>query len=135
MLSYTVPAVTQAEADAYFALSGEATTDAGSLMRGQRFVAATYNSRWLTDFDNDAAPDAVKHAIFEAALRESVTPGVLAPDHQPAQAVKRERIDVLEVEYADPVKAAGLSDLLDGMLAGIARPAKSRTQTAFVVRA
>lgn len=136
MLSYTVPAASEDEAEAYFTASGEVWAgDAGTLMRGQRYVAANYNSRWLVAFDNGAAPDAVKHAIFEAARREAATPGSLAPDYQPAQAVKREKVDVLEVEYIDPVPVAGLPALLDGLLAAIARPTKSRTQTAYVVRA
>lgn len=136
MLSYTVPAVTQAEADDYFALSGEVWTgDGGALMRGQRFIAATYNSRWLVAFENEAAPDAVKHAIFEAARREAMTPGALSPDYQPPQMIKRERVDVLEVEYADPAKVVGLPSLLDGLLAALARPVQARTKTAYVVRA
>ena len=136
MLSYTVPAVTQAEAQDYFALSGEAWTgDTGALMRGQRFVATTYNGRWLVEFENDATPEAVKHAIFEAARREAATPGSLAPDYQAPQQIVRERVDTLEVEYADPVVTASLPTLLDGLLVGFARSATARTRTAYVVRA
>lgn len=136
MLSHIVPAATPVEAQAYFTLSGETWTgDAGALMRGQRYVASAYNGRWLIEFENDAAPDAVKHALFEAARREAATPGSLAPDYQPPQTVKREKVDVLEVEYADAVSLAGLLLLLDNLLFGVARPARSRSQTAWVSRA
>ena len=136
MLSYTVPAVTLAEAQEYFALSGEAWTgDTGALMRGQRFVATTYNGRWLVEFENDAAPEAVKHAIFEAARREAATPGSLAPDYQAPRLVKRKKIADLETEYADPVAVGSPATVLDGLLIGIARPASGRTRTAMVVRA
>lgn len=136
MLSYTVLAVTEAEAGEYFTASGEAWAgDAAALMRGQRYVASTYNGRWLAPFDNAAAPDAVKHAIFEAARREADVPGSLAADYQAPQQVTRERVDVIEVEYAEAVRSAGLNTLLDNILIGQARAAASRTRTAYVVRA
>lgn len=48
----------------------------------------------------DVVPWEVEHATYEAALREIVTPGSLSPDFVPSQQVKREKVDVLEVEYA-----------------------------------
>ena len=136
MLSYTVLAVTEAEAGAYFALSNEAQNwDDGALMRGQRYVASTYNGRWIAPFDNAAAPDAVKHAIFEAARREADVPGSLAADYQAPRVVKRKKIDVIETEYADAVPNASPSVVLDAILTGVARPAGGRTRTAMVVRA
>lgn len=48
----------------------------------------------------DAVPWEVEHATYEAALRELATPGSLSPDFVPSQQVKREKVDVLEVEYA-----------------------------------
>lgn len=135
MLSYTDPAVTLDEAASYFTSGDGWSGDAGAILRGQRFVASTYNHRWLVQFDNDGAPDAVKYAILEAARREAATPGSLSPDYQAPQAIKSERVDVLSVEYADPVKVAGLPSLLDGMLAGLANGSTARTQTAFVERA
>jgi hypothetical protein len=83
MLSYTVPATTAAEVTTYLSAAGvtgwpEAEVDqSAAVMRGQRYVAATYNARWTTDFTNDAAPDVVKHAIAEAALVEAKTAGAL----------------------------------------------------------
>ena len=136
MLSYTVPAVSQAEAEAYFTASGEVWPgDAGTLMRGQRYVAAAYNGRWLVAFENDAAPDAVKHAIFEAARREADVPGSLAADYQAPRVVKRKKIDVIETEYADAVPTGSPTSVLDAILTGVARPAGGRTRTATVMRA
>lgn len=58
---------------------------------------------------SDSVPVEVEFATYEAALRELVSPGSLAPDYVPAQAVKREKVDVLEVEYATAVTAGGVS--------------------------
>lgn len=55
---------------------------------------------------SDSVPIEVVYATYEAALRELVAPGSLNPDYVPATAVKRERVDVLEVEYATPATAA-----------------------------
>lgn len=136
MLSYTVLAVTEAEAGEYFTASGEAWAgDAAALMRGQRYVASTYNGRWLAPFYNAAAPDAVKHAIFEAARREADVPGSLAADYQAPRVVKRKKIDVIETEYADAIPTGSPTVVLDAILSGVARPAGGRTRTATVMRA
>ena len=84
MLSYTVPATTPSEATAYLTAAGvtgwpaaEADQSA-AILRGQRAIAAHYHGRWLTEWDDDAAPDAVKYAIAEAALIEAKKPGALS---------------------------------------------------------
>lgn len=46
-----------------------------------------------------SVPIEVEHATYEAALRELVTPGSLSPDYTPGAQIKREKVDVLEVEY------------------------------------
>lgn len=85
MLSSLTLAVTRAEAIAYTGAAGIAvdlqTTD---LMRGQRYVAARFNSRWRAPFDADSVPEAVRHAIVEAAIVEAKTPGILSPVSTPA---------------------------------------------------
>lgn len=48
----------------------------------------------------DVIPEAVVNATYEAALRELASPGSLSPDFVAAQQVKREKVDVIEVEYA-----------------------------------
>ncbi len=85
-LSLTTMAVTQGEADAYAAARGIATwTGATSgkteaLRRGQDYIAGAYNNKWSVSFDNAAAPDAIKLAITEAAIREIAVPFSLTPD-------------------------------------------------------
>lgn len=48
----------------------------------------------------DEVPREVEWATYEAALREITAAGSLSPDFVPSQQVKREKVDVLEVEYA-----------------------------------
>lgn len=85
-LSLTVMAVTLAEADAYATARGKTAWTAATageneaLRRGQDYIAGVYNTKWVSDFDNAAAPDAVKFAICEAAIRELAKPGSLTPD-------------------------------------------------------
>jgi hypothetical protein len=85
MLSYTTPAVTPAEADAYVfdrALDGWPAHPSGktsALRRGQDYIAREFNHRWLVSFADATAPVEVKYAIVEAALAEARSPGVLSP--------------------------------------------------------
>lgn len=90
MLSYTAPAVTPTEAQAYITAAGSdgwpaaSTAQAQAIMRGQRYLAARFNGRWLTEWENDGAPDQVRFAIIEAALVEARAPGGLSPVSTPA---------------------------------------------------
>ncbi|MCZ0964308.1 hypothetical protein [Paracoccus benzoatiresistens] len=85
MLSYTALAVTQAEAAAYTGAAGVAVAlQETDLMRGQRYLAARFNSRWRDPFAADAVPEEVKLAIIEAAIVEARTPGILSPKSTPA---------------------------------------------------
>ncbi len=87
MLTFTTMAVTVADADAYATARGLAgwtgtTPDkTAALRRGQDYIAGRYNNRWLVSFTDATAPDAVKYAITEAALRELRAPNSLAPDY------------------------------------------------------
>lgn len=47
----------------------------------------------------DVIPDAVVKASYFAAYQEAVTPGSLSPVATGAGQVKREKVDVIEVEY------------------------------------
>jgi hypothetical protein len=72
---------------------------------GGRAQAAAWPRTGATDIEGDAiAPDVVplevERATYEAALRELAAPGSLLPDFTPAQQVKREKVDVIDVEYA-----------------------------------
>lgn len=107
MLSFTDPAVTVSEADAYAlarAYAGWTGTDvvkAAALRRGQDFIAGQYNARWGVTFDNDDAPDEVKYAIIEAAVLEAATPGVLSAVVKANERIKRAKAAAVEVEFAD----------------------------------
>lgn len=79
--SYTEPAITTAEADAYIQPIGDArwlATDEvaknAAIIRGQRYVATAYNSRWTAEWEAGAdIPEAVKNAIAGAARVELTT--------------------------------------------------------------
>ncbi|WP_052726306.1 hypothetical protein [Devosia epidermidihirudinis] len=132
MLSFTDPAVIPSEADAYAEArlwsdwTGDEAVKVGGLRRGQDFIAQTYNGRWLTVWDNNDAPDLVKFAIIEAARRELVSPGSLAPDFVAARAVTREKKKVgpleKELQYAEATSAASVQPVIDAigkLLAGL----------------
>lgn len=88
MLSYTMAAVTPAEATAYLSAAGvtgwptDATAQAQAIMRGQRYIAARFNSRWAEAWTD--TPEAVQHAICEAALIEAREVGKLSPVSTPS---------------------------------------------------
>ncbi|MEI4473569.1 DnaT-like ssDNA-binding protein [Frigidibacter sp. MR17.24] len=131
-LSLIELAVTISEADAYASARGYASwtgTDedkTAALFRGQSYIAGRFNGRWKTDFENDAAPDEVKFAIVEAAMRELVSPGSLLPDWSPAAQVKSQRRKVgpleRETEFATPTTASGARPsfgMIDALLSGM----------------
>lgn len=97
MLTFTTLAVTVAEADAYATSrgasdwTGDTTAKTAALRRGQDYIAGKYNQRWTyqepslgvwvyRSWLDTTAPDAVKYAIIEAAIREIKTPFCLTPD-------------------------------------------------------
>lgn len=130
MLSFTASAVTVSEADAYATSrglgdwTGDNTAKTAALRRGQDYIAGKYNRRWLVSFDDTTAPDAVKYAICEAAVREIKTPFCLTPD----VVLGREKVltEVKGIKWT-PLKAdATAADLdptiysIQGLLAGVA---------------
>lgn len=54
----------------------------------------------INDLPDSLIPDAIEYATYEAAFREAENPGSLQPDVSKSALVKREKVDVLEVEYA-----------------------------------
>lgn len=84
----------------------------------------------------DAIPVEIVNATAEAALREIATPGSLSPDYVAAQAVKRETVGPLSVEYSDATGASSVRPTLsvvDGILGGLFRVGSG--STGFLVRA
>lgn len=130
MLSFTDPAVSVLEADAYASSRGwtnwtgsDATKEA-ALRRGQDYVAGLYNARWATRWDNDDAPEPVRFAIVEAARRELVAPGSLLPDVTPGTVKKSVALSgAVSVTYAVGEDAAGsmkpVLSVIDGLLVGL----------------
>lgn len=140
---------TIAEADAWHvarvntAWAGADALKEGALRRATGWIDATYGSRFVgrpvyprvqalawprvgvTDADgydvpSDAIPVEIKRATMEAALRELVAPGSLAPDYVSSTAVVREKVGPLEVEYRNSSGASSVRPVLtvvDGILA------------------
>lgn len=123
MLSFTEMAVTSQEAEAYAESRGLTwADDEGALRRGQDYIAATYNARWKDEWANEEAPEGVKFAIIEAAIRELAAPGSLAPDVSISGTVKRRRVGDVETEYAGregAVDARPTFAAIDGLLSGL----------------
>ena len=136
MLSYTSPAVTLAEADAYAAPRlwsewiGPNDVKSAAIRRGQDFIASRYNARWAVVFDDASAPDEVKQAIILAARAEIAKPGSLAGSAAASAVITKERKKVegieRELEFKDGAlkdgSAAGdggLGKRLDGLLSAL----------------
>lgn len=58
------------------------------------------NHEYWSEFPIDAIPKALKRGTSEAAYQESVSPGILLEDQ--TTNIKREKVDVLEIEYFSP---------------------------------
>jgi hypothetical protein len=76
------------------------------------------------DIATNEIPREVEEATYEAALRELTTPGSLTPDYVASSLAKREKVDVIEVEYAVEDRAPGqlpptspTLPVVDGLLA------------------
>ena len=128
MISLTTPIVTPAEASSYVAARGYAGWPDGvpeqeaAILRGQTWLAVTYNGRWLDEWED--APEPVQFAIIEAALREAREPGSLGADYVPAERVtmRREKVDVIEeqVQFSDkPGSRALFVPVIEGLLRGL----------------
>jgi hypothetical protein len=85
MLTYTVLAVTPAEAQSYIDARGltgwpPLLADQNKVLRrGQDYIAREYNDRFTVTVTDTAPTDVVKFAIVEAALTEARSPGSLSP--------------------------------------------------------
>ena len=119
--------VTVAEADAYNAIRPSAQTWAAlsDSEKEQRLVAASdyLDSQYIftgkktdpnqpREFPRNGAteiPTAIKKAVFELALQDSLTSNASAE-------VKKEKVDVLEVEYFQSENGALRFGYIDGLL-------------------
>lgn len=87
-----------------------------SLFPGVKTGGRAQTLQWprtgATDNENstippDEVPVEIEQATYEAALREIVTPGSLSPDYVASGAIKRQKVDVLEIEYQTAAADAG----------------------------
>ena len=118
--------VSVADADAYHTLRGNAAWTGDNQAKEDAIIRATdymdslmwmglrrYNRDQLLDWPRSGVyddegntikdteiPREIPDACAEIALREIVTPGVMQPDVVSSQAVSREKIDVIELQYA-----------------------------------
>lgn len=53
-------------------------------------------------FDSDSIPEIIKQVTYIGSLAELVSPGALTPTITAGLQVKREKVDVIEVEYMTP---------------------------------
>lgn len=93
---------------------------------GLRTQTREWPRAWAYDEENnsipsDEVPIEVERATYEAALRELASPGSLLPDFEPQGQVKRERVDVLEVEYVAPIGAEAAKPVIH-IVRGILQP-------------
>lgn len=127
------------------AWTGDETAKEAALRRATGWIDATYGARFagvktggrdqtllwprsgVRDADRNALPpDTVPREIVaataEAALRELISPGGLAPDYVASRTVMREKLGSLEREYASSTGVSGAVPVLtvvDGILAGL----------------
>lgn len=138
MLSYSMLAVTVAEADAYAQSrawadwTGDETTKNAALRRGQDHIASLYNGRWNVEFDGATAPELVKFAIITAARRDLIAPGSLG---KRGGLIKSVGAGSARVEFVDHAKADTFADDTDRMVAGLVYPARGNTTATFLARA
>lgn len=107
-----------------------------AIRRATDFIAGVYNGRWLVEFEPDDAPDGVKFAIAEAAIREIEEEGALQPDLDPNGTIKSLSAGSVNITYKDGATPTtvytGIENLL--LAAGLIRR-KSNTSVSFVKRA
>lgn len=76
-----------------------------------------------TPIGDDEIPFEVIQATYEGALRELTQPGSLNPDIDPSKVVRREKVDVLEREYAvssnGDTPLAPVFGVINGLLANV----------------
>lgn len=131
MLSFVDLATDLATANAYATArlwsdwTGSDAVKTAALRRGQDYIASTYNGRWAGVWTNDDAPEAVQFAIIEAARRELVEPGSMAPDLDRGGEVKSLKAGSVSIEYKDSAPAVTAFPVIEGLLSGLLMPASA----------
>ena len=97
------------------------------LQRATDYIDGTYGPRLIGDQTVDPLLTALANATYAAALYEAQNPGGLSASASQSGAVKREKVDVLEVEYVagsgDVIADATVRlSIVEGYLAPYLRP-------------
>lgn len=116
---------------------------------GWKFVGRSQDREWPRagavdasghTLSDDEVPAEMEAAVYEAALRELLQPGSLAPDFEGAKQVKSERKKIglieKETEYVEGTAATSrpVFAIIDGILAGLLTPARGNTSVTFLCR-
>lgn len=110
-----------------YVLPGGALSAAILLQRVTDYIDGFYGPRLIGDPAVDPLLTAMANAAYAAALYEAQNPGGLSVAASQSGAIKREKVDVLEVEYvagsADAVADATVRlSVVEGYLAPYLRP-------------
>lgn len=87
----------------------------------------------------DEVPTEIEKAAYEAALREIAIPGSLSPDYVASEAIKRQKVDVLEIEYQASADASSgvptrpVLTVVDELVAPLLRSTRACGIAVFVV--
>ncbi len=111
---------------------------AGCIINGQ-YVPDAYLTT-VTDAEGipiatTEIPSALESGTAEAAYRELVSPGTLAPDLERGGDIRRLKAGSVEVEYATTAPAGTIFTTIDGVLALILISSQASPYTARAVRA
>jgi hypothetical protein len=145
MLSYTEPAITTAEADAYIQQIGDAewsaadeVTKNAAIIRGQRYIATAYNARWWPAWeDGDEVCEPVKNAVAEAARVELTSPGALSPivPAGPQKVLTGVKGITWQIVNDGSGRRIAFLPTVDALLAGLVAPAVGNTSVSTLLRA
>lgn len=78
------------------------------------------NYEYWSEYPIDAIPKVLKRGLSEAAYLESITPGTLTTTQ--TTNIKREKVDVLEVEYFSPTPAETVQTKILALMKDILEP-------------
>lgn len=118
-----------------------------SMFSGVKTGGRTQELQWprtgATDNEGAAIPSTevpaeIERATYEAALREIVAPGSLSPDYVASEAIKRQKVDVLEIEYqaaadSGAVPTRPVITVVDELVAPLLRSTRLCGVAVFVV--
>jgi hypothetical protein len=115
---------------------GVKTEGRGQAREWPRTGATDYEDHPLP---SDQVPAEIEQATYEAALRELAEPGSLSPDYIAATAIKRQKVDVLEIEYQAAADTSGgvptrpVLTVVDELVAPLFRSTRTGSIAVFVV--